>query len=53
MVRASPHEKQVPIASWLGSGARVYEYVTLLNKLEQELRKDVGENVLLVPAAPD
>ena len=35
------------------SGARVYEYVALLNELEQELRKDVGEHVLLVPAAPD
>ena len=35
------------------SGARVCEYVTLLNELEQELRRDVGDRVLLVPAAPD
>lgn len=35
------------------AGARVYEYVALLNELEGELRKDVGEQVLLVPAALD
>ena len=34
-------------------GVRAHRYVDLLNEIEREFRKDVGEHVLLVPAAPD
>ncbi|MCH7812567.1 MAG: hypothetical protein IID40_00970 [Planctomycetes bacterium] len=34
-------------------GIRAHEYVHRLGEIEQELRKEVGQQVLVVPAAPD
>jgi len=34
-------------------GIHAYEYVKRLMELERELRKDVGEQVMLLPAVPD